>query len=162
MSSKSGLTYASMGLTLLMPAVSLGHSIDKHDEAAFARFPAGVPGAPEKAMRIVNVKMSDAMRYAPTRFEFRSGETVRFIITNEGQVRHEFGIGTIEEQRAHEEMMKADPEMRHEDTAVLSVEPGETKRLVWQFGNPGEYELACHVPGHYPAGMKAKIIVRKR
>jgi hypothetical protein len=31
--------------------------------------------------------------------------------------------------------------------------------LIWQFGKAGVVELACHVPGHYPAGMVSEVQV---
>ena len=106
--------------------------------------------------------MLDSMRIEPSRFVVRSGQTVKFVVTNAGSLRHEFGIGTHDEQQAHAEMMLADPEMKHESGSVITVEPGQTKALIWRFNRPGQYEAACQVPGHYPAGMMATIVVEQR
>ena len=136
------------------------HHGDHHDHGAQAS-PAGQPGDPKKVRTVVAVKMLDSMRFEPAEVRVKSGQTVKFVVTNTGKIRHEFGIGTQDEQKAHAEMMLADPDMKHEDGSIVTVEPGETKELVWRFGKPGTYEAACQVPGHYPAGMMARIVVTR-
>jgi uncharacterized cupredoxin-like copper-binding protein len=103
----------------------------------------------------------DTMRYAPAKLTVKSGQTVRFIITNAGKLKHEFAIGDAEEQRQHAEMMKRIPAMTYEHGNAVSLEPGVTKELVWQFGKPGTFEIACHIPGHYEAGMHAIVTVAR-
>ena len=39
------------------------------------------------------------------------------------------------------------------------VSPGETKELPMPFTGPGVTPAGCHIPGHYPAGMRATIPV---
>ncbi len=54
-------------------------------------------------------------------------------------------------------MMKKTPNMKHEDDpAAVTLEPGETKAVVWKFDKKpaSPLEFACHEPGHYEAGMK--------
>jgi len=93
----------------------------------------------------------------------RVGETVRFTVTNVGKIRHEFVIGDAAEQREHTKEMAEMPDMAMTDEANgVSLAPGETKSIVWQFAGPGTVELACHVPGHYEAGMVSRIIVEKK
>jgi len=144
------------------PGLALGDQGKPHKEGTHAHSPVGSVGEPAKVSRVFAVRMLDTMRFEPSSFEVRSGQTVKFVVTNAGQVRHEFGIGTPDEQRAHAEMMLADPDMKHEDGSVITVEPGRTKELIWRFGRAGQYEAACQVPGHYPAGMMAKILVKRR
>lgn len=132
-----------------------------HDHDGHMQSPAGGPGQASKVTRVIAVHALDQMRFEPSEFEVKSGQTVRFEVTNIGKVRHEFGIGTHDEQAAHAEMMLADPDMRHEDGRMITIEPGETKQLVWRFGKPGVYEVGCQIPGHYPAGMMARVVVSK-
>lgn len=132
-----------------------------HHEHAQPQSPAGAPSNAKKVNKVIQVRMLDSMRFEPSEIQVKSGQTVKFVVTNAGAIRHEFGIGTKEEQAAHAEMMLADPDMKHEDGSVITVEPGETKELVWRFGKPGVYEAACQVPGHYPAGMVARITVKR-
>ncbi len=122
---------------------------------------AGRPGKAADVDRTVAVSMFDTMRYEPSSITVRKGETVRFVVQNKGQLAHEFGLGTLEEQRAHAEMMKQMPEMKHDDPNVIVVDPGKTRELIWTFSKAGRFQIACHVPGHYEAGMKASINVRR-
>ena len=130
-----------------------------HEGSGHAASPAGAPGMARNVSRTIHVKMLDSMRFEPSSFKVKSGETVKFVVSNAGQLPHEFGIGTAEEQNAHAEMMLADPEMKHGDGGVITVQPGKVGTLIWRFGKAGDYEVGCQVPGHYPAGMKARIVV---
>lgn len=148
--------------TLGLSTLAFGDRDHPHEEGAHAPSAAGAPGKPAQVSKVLHVRMLDTMRFEPSTFEARSGQTVKFVVTNTGRIRHEFGIGTQDEQSAHAEMMLADPDMKHEHGAVITVEPGQTKELIWRFGRAGQYEAACQVPGHYPAGMTAKIAVKRR
>lgn len=129
-----------------------GH--DKHGSGA-----SGQPGKASQVSRTVNVKASDTMRFDPATLQVKAGETIRFVVNNVGKVPHEFVIGTPAEQKEHEQMMQKMPGMKHEDANAVTLEPGETKTLIWQFGNAQAIELGCHIPGHYPAGMVSKVSV---
>ena len=126
---------------------------DKH--AAF-----GQPGDPAKVSRSVAIDMKDTMRYDPARINVKRGETIRFVVKNSGQLRHEVVLGTVKELREHAALMRKFPEMEHADPNQLAVEPGKTGELVWQFANPGTFDFACLQPGHYEAGMHGKIAVK--
>ena len=55
------------------------------------------------------------------------------------------------------EMAKKDPSMAHSHSNSVLLSPGESANLIWKFSNSVEIEAACNVPGHYEAGMIAKI-----
>ena len=122
---------------------------------------AGQVGSLEKVSRTIKITALDTMRYDKKSIQAKPGETIRFVVTNAGKTKHEFTIGTREEQLEHAEMMASMPGMKHEDGNSVTLEPGETKELIWQFGNAGAVEIACHLPGHYEAGMKARVNVKK-
>lgn len=122
---------------------------------------AGQPGSPDKVSRTIKITTLDTMRYDKKTIQVKPGETVRFVVTNTGRIKHEFAIGTREEQLEHAEMMASMPDMKHEEGNVVSLEPGEARELIWQFGKAGTVEIACHLSGHYEAGMKARINVKK-
>ena len=122
---------------------------------------AGQSGKLEKASRTIKIAALDTMRYDKENIRVKPGETVRFIVTNTGKIKHEFAIGTREEQLAHAEMMASMPDMKHEEGNAISLEPGETRELIWQFGKAGAVAIACHLPGHFEAGMQARVNVRK-
>ena len=45
------------------------------------------------------------------------------------------------------------------DGAKVTVDPGETGELETAFDEAGTYEIGCHEPGHYDAGMKLTVEV---
>ena len=134
-----------------------GHGEHMHHGAAAHQSAAGKPGKASAVKRTIPVTMLDSMRYEPSSIAVKAGETARFVVENKGKLTHEFGIGTPEEQMQHAEMMNSMPDMKHDDPNVIIVEPGEKKELIWQFTKAGSFEIACHVPGHYPAGMKMVV-----
>jgi uncharacterized cupredoxin-like copper-binding protein len=109
------------------------------------------------ADRTVTVTTTDALHFAPEAMNVRAGETVAFEISNPGVVPHEFVIGDVAEQEAHERAMTSGP-MSSEPNAV-AVPPGQTVQLVYTFDRAGTLEYACHVAGHYAAGMRGTITV---
>jgi uncharacterized cupredoxin-like copper-binding protein len=136
-----------------------GHD-NAHDKNSFSF---GQPGDAKKVDRTVRIKALDTMRYDKRELNVRVGETVRFTVTNAGKVRHEFVIGDAAEQHEHEKEMQGMPGMVMPDEANgISLAPGETKSIVWQFAGPGTVEFACHEPGHYEAGMVSHITVVKK
>lgn len=136
--------------------------VHEHEhEHALGQGSFGQPGKADQVQRMIAVTTLDTMKYEPSMLTVKAGETIKFVVTNAGKLKHEFVIGDPQEQRAHAEMMKKMPGMVHEDPNALNLEPGETKTLLWQFGPPGMVEVACHVPGHYEAGMVAQIKVEE-
>jgi len=103
--------------------------------------------------------MSDNMRFTPSRINVKRGDTVKFIVRNDGQTKHEMVIGSMKELKEHADMMRKMPGMEHAEENMVSVDPGKTGELVWQFTRAGTFDFACLVPGHFEAGMKGKIVV---
>lgn len=83
---------------------------------------------------------------------FRVGEAYRFAVENGGKIPHEFLIEPIDAMDVALEENGAVAE-------VADIAPGTTKTLDWTFSEPGRYKLACHIPGHYEAGMRLPIDV---
>ena len=121
----------------------------------------GKSGDPKKVSRTIEVAMGDDMRFKPASIEVKRGETIRFVVKNSGALEHEMVLGTRKELKEHAEMMRKHPEMEHDDPNAVSVEPGKTGTLIWQFTKTGTFDFACLVPGHFEAGMVGKIIVRR-
>jgi uncharacterized cupredoxin-like copper-binding protein len=127
-----------------------------HGTAAY-----GSSGKEGDVSRTIEITASDNMRHEPSSIIVKPGETIEFVVKNTGKMRHEFMLGDAKEQHEHAEMMRAHPDMVHDDPNAVTVEPGESKTLLWRFGKPGEVEGACHIPGHYEAGMVTHIQVTK-
>lgn len=119
----------------------------------------GAPGQAAKVTRTIAVGMSDAMRFSPASISARQGETIRFTIRNTGQIKHEFVLGTDKELKEHAELMKKFPEMVHSEPNMVTVAPGTTGEVIWQFTKAGKIDFACLQPGHYDAGMKGAVNV---
>ncbi len=130
----------------------------KAEDTAFGR-----AGNPKKAHRTIRVGMDDSMHFKVTAsgdIVVKRGETIRFLVRNDGKLPHEMVIGTMKDLQAHAEMMRKFPEMEHEEAHMTHVAPGKEGEIVWQFTRPGEFHYACLVPGHMEAGMIAKITVK--
>jgi uncharacterized cupredoxin-like copper-binding protein len=101
---------------------------------------------------------TDGLRFTPDALNVRAGETIAFEITNPGSVAHEFFIGDAAAQAEHEaEMARGMP--MHGEPGQVDIPAGRTARLVYTFDQPGTLEFACHLAGHYPAGMRGTITV---
>jgi uncharacterized cupredoxin-like copper-binding protein len=110
--------------------------------------------------RTVRIGMSDAMRFTPDKIVVKHGETVRFIVANEGKVRHELVLGTPQSLKEHYAAMLKDPGMEHDDPSQITLDAGKTGEIVWRFTRGGTVAMGCLQPGHYDAGMKGSITVR--
>ena len=60
----------------------------------------------------------------------------------------------------HAALMQKFPEMEHADGNMLSLSPGKTGEIVWQFTHSGTVDFACLQPGHMEAGMIGKVAVK--
>ena len=142
-------------LTLIAPvAQAAGQHAGGHGESAI-----GEPGKAAKVTRTVKIDMSDAMRFTPSSIDAKQGETIRFVITNSGKVKHELVLGTEKELQEHYEVMKKFPEMEHDDPNMVTLAPGKTGQVIWNFTKAGKIDFACLQPGHYDAGMKGAVAV---
>jgi uncharacterized cupredoxin-like copper-binding protein len=119
----------------------------------------GQPGDATAVARTVTVTGGDDFKFHPAHLTVKTGETIHFNVKNTGKHPHEFTLGDEASQKKHAEMMKQMPGMVHADPNMLTLQPGEDKSLIWQFTRAGKVEFACHVPGHYEAGMRGVVDV---
>jgi uncharacterized cupredoxin-like copper-binding protein len=152
------LGVAATTLALSFPAAAHGDAKQGADAVAKEQKPWGIAGDARGA-RIVEIRMSDQMRFAPDRIEVREGETVRFVVRNRGKVLHEMVIGTPEELRQHAALMKKFPKMEHDEPYMTHVKPSRKDEIVWNFNRAGTFQFACLIPGHFDAGMLGTIVV---
>lgn len=148
-----------------------------HGPASTEGVDMGVEGSPSDVSRIVRVEMYDNY-FEPDTIDVQAGETIRFIVSNDGVLIHEFNIGTFEMNAAHQEemrmlmqggviladridqdavvaMMASMGHGLHDDPNSVLLEPGETSEIIWTFPEDTSISLeyGCNVPGHYEAGM---------
>lgn len=132
----------------------------KYDASKVENTAFGREGNPRKVSRTIKVDMADTMRFTPADLTVKRGETVRFVIHNEGKQLHEMVLGTTQALKEHAELMKRFPEMEHADPNMAHVKPGATGEIVWQFTKSGAFQFACLQPGHYESGMVGKVAVK--
>ncbi|RED47772.1 putative cupredoxin-like copper-binding protein [Aestuariispira insulae] len=64
----------------------------------------GKPGQEATVDRVIEISLDDNY-FDPESIEIRSGETIKFILSNQGDGLHEFNLGTPEMHEAHQEEM---------------------------------------------------------
>lgn len=148
------LLIALPSLLMAMTAMASGTHAGGHDDEAI-----GKPGVATKVSRTITMDMSDTMRFGAPNVTVKQGETIRFVVKNSGKIKHEMVLGTEKELKEHYEVMKKNPEMEHADANMVTVAPGKTGEIIWQFTKPGKVDFACLQPGHYDAGMKGVVTV---
>tara|TARA_B100001094_G_scaffold285208_1_gene299206 strand:- start:91 stop:588 length:498 start_codon:yes stop_codon:yes gene_type:complete len=156
-------------LFILIPSISIAESMKM----------IGEKGNLANVSKIIKVKMYDN-HYEPNKFKVEKDQTIKFIVYNHGELVHEFNIATKEMHLKHQsemmkmveneillvdkidkkkmkELSKKDHSMGHSHSNSVLLEPGQSAELIWKFNTDAELEAACNVPGHYEAGMIAKI-----
>ena len=126
----------------------------------------GKPGDPAKVSRTIQITAVDN-RFKPSEISVKQGETVKFLVKNEGEKKHEMMIGTAEEIDKHGKMMKRHPDHAHpNEPNMITIDPGKAGELVWHFTEAGAVDFACPLPGHFKGmnfpGMKGTITVEAK
>jgi uncharacterized cupredoxin-like copper-binding protein len=147
-------------LTGASGAFATGTHAGGHDDAhGHGASTIGQAGEASKVGRTINIEMTDAMRFTPDKVVAKRGETIRFVVTNSGKLKHEFNLGTEADLKAHYELMKKFPGMEHDEPNQVSLESGKTGEVIWHFTKAGKVSFACLHVGHYDAGMKGSVSV---
>ena len=139
----------------------------------------GSKGNETDVTRVIKVVMYDNY-YEPSSFKIKEGETVKFEVENAGMLVHEFNIANKMMHMKHQpemikmaengillafsidkekmkKMAKMDKSMGHSHSNSVLLEPKQKGDIIWKFDNAVKVEVACNVPGHYQAGMIAKV-----
>ena len=139
----------------------------------------GSKGKSADVSRTIKVKMYDNY-YEPNSFNIKKGETIKFEVSNLGELVHEFNIANammhlkhqpemekmveneillgdkIDKDQMHK-MAAMDKSMGHSHSNSVLLAPKEKGIIIWKFENAADIEIACNVPGHYQAGMIAAV-----
>lgn len=135
---------------------------------------AGRPGDSKNVVRTVRLVASE-IKFDVNKLSFKTGDTIRFVLINKGEQDHELTIGDAAFQSDHRKEMEKMATMAHGDMkggdmkemrghdhaagSAVTVKPGESRELVWQFTRKGTFEFDCNFPGHTEAGMAGTITV---
>jgi uncharacterized cupredoxin-like copper-binding protein len=132
------------------------HSEHQHDDGVNK---AGKPGIAANVTRTIHITMSDKNRFTPNAIQVKQGQTIRFVVKNAGKKKHEMVIGSVDDIKAHHELMARFPGMAHDEPNMVDLQSGEKGEIIWQFTELGQFQFACLVTGHFEAGMKGVINV---
>jgi len=154
-------TWISASIFSTLLAVSVGATASgKHVGGhGHGESPVGQAGVAAQVTRTIHIDMTDNMRFTQSNISVKKGETIRFVLKNAGQLKHEFSLGTPEELKDHYEVMKKFPDMEHDEPNKISLAPGKQGEVIWKFTKAGPVDFACLHPGHYDAGMKGQVKV---
>ena len=142
----------------------------------------GSKGNAKDVSRVIKVIMYDNY-YEPSSFQINAGETIKFEVENAGELVHEFNIANKMMHMKHQpemekmveneilfadsidkdkmkKMAKMDKSMGHSHSNSVLLEPKQKGDIIWKFDNAVNIEVACNVPGHYQAGMIAKVNIK--
>ncbi|MFT5588103.1 MAG: hypothetical protein ACI9ZF_000260 [Bradyrhizobium sp.] len=112
-------------------------------------------------IRTIPIDTGDKMRYGPSDSAVRQSETIRFIVRSKRKMLHEMVIGTLDELKAHGQLMKKYPGMVHDSPYMAHVRPGKKESIIRQFIPPDEFNYACLMSGYLKPAWPAKPSSRK-
>jgi len=148
-----------LGATVIFSAGTASAHGDMHESAW------GHAGKAKDVARTVSIQ-ADEYQFSPQDLTVKAGETVKFVIKNNGTLKHEFTVGDGDEQAAHRQSMAGMSDMKHGEgmhempANSVHVAPGETRELIWTFTRAGKLQFACNYPGHADLGMEGDITVQ--
>jgi uncharacterized cupredoxin-like copper-binding protein len=90
---------------------------------------------------------------------FSTGVPYHFVVVNKGAVNHQFVIMPPVSNPTTQQI----DSMKLAGIAGDGIAPGATATVDYTFTKPapaGTLEFACHLPGHYDAGMHTPIVVQ--
>jgi uncharacterized cupredoxin-like copper-binding protein len=97
--------------------------------------------------------------FVPDELIVVEGTRVRFVVVNGDPIGHELITGGPEVHIRHTNGTEAEhPSIPGE----VSVGPNDTAITTFTFAEPGMFEFACHLPGHYEHGMHGSVEVVAR
>jgi uncharacterized cupredoxin-like copper-binding protein len=129
----------------MMFGPAAGAAFENGPQPADSGFVAGTAALP----RVIRVIAGPGYSFSPSTIAVARGETITFLVTAMGPLVHEFMVGPADAVAADQ---AGTPEIA--DIGMMA-----TKSLTVTFDGAGPYAFACHVEGHYEAGMRGTITV---
>jgi uncharacterized cupredoxin-like copper-binding protein len=94
--------------------------------------------------------------FEPAELRVVEGTRVQFVVVNGDPIDHELIVGPPDVHARH----AAGTEAEHPSIpGEVSVTPNGTGVTTFRFDEPGTFEFACHMPGHYEYGMHGDVEV---
>ena len=138
---------AALAVTVLVAASGTGA----------ARLLAGDPSSPAIGPGDVTVEMDiEHSLFTPSELRVVEGTRVRFVVVNGDPIAHELIVGPEDVHARH----RSGTEAQHPSIpGEVSVGATGTAVTTYRFDEPGTFEFACHLPGHYEYGMHGAVEV---
>ncbi|MDR5694804.1 MAG: cupredoxin domain-containing protein [Armatimonadota bacterium] len=132
-------------------------------------------GAPKK--QEITIQLIE-FAFKPNRITLTKGVPVELKLSNKGSVTHEFmvyappkaGMSMEELEKWAEEksyfkgvevtVEGAGIEVVGKDIFEVEIEKGKSVEIKFTPIKAGTFEIGCHLPGHYEAGMKGTMVVK--
>lgn len=102
---------------------------------------AGAPGGDARSVEIATVEYAFVAKESIT---ISAGETIEFIVTNEGEIDHELEVLTDASRRLGK---------------TERIAPGDSDTLVVTFEEAGVYTVICDIDDHRSLGQEAEFTV---
>jgi len=119
----------------------------------------GSAAAPASGKKVdVQVTLTD-FKIDSSLTTFTTGVPYHFVVVNKGTVNHQFLIMPPISNPTTQQI----DSLKQAGSAGNGIAPGATATVDYTFTKPapaGTLEFACHLPGHYEAGMHTPIVVR--
>ena len=151
-----------------------GHGVARRVPFLFvsAQWAGGAPKKQEVAIQLTE------FAFKPNKITLTKGVPVELKLANKGSVTHEFmvyappkaGMSMEDlEKWAEERSYFKDLEVTVEGGGIevvgegifeVEIEAGKTAEIKFTPTKAGTFEIGCHLPGHYEAGMKGTMVVK--
>jgi uncharacterized cupredoxin-like copper-binding protein len=95
-------------------------------------------------------------RFMPSAVTVPAGRPIRFVLSNEDPIDHEWIVGDEALHARHR--TGTEPTHTSRPTEV-SIDALGTRRTTVTFEKPGTYTFICHLPGHEAYGMTGTVTV---
>ena len=95
----------------------------------------------------VNIQLSE-FKIESSVTSFEAGKTYEFVVENMGSMMHEFMVTPMDSGHNMGVMMEIEED---------EMGPGMMQTKKFTFDGKGQFEFACHLPGHYEGGMKLTV-----
>ena len=127
-----------------------GQSEIKQSETTYVKMIDGV--------QVVTINAKE-FKFIPSELNISAGKT-KFVLINDGVAEHELVVYEVSKKDIIEKAEIAEDEETIEQNILFEIEEvhgGESGESEILDLTKGSYVIACHVPGHYNAGMKGTL-----
>jgi uncharacterized cupredoxin-like copper-binding protein len=145
-----------------------GTLVARKGETLSLAIPATSAGAGETEITLV-MGQPNEFAFAPAEIMLKNGSTIKLIVKNVGQVKHELMSDLFQWIRDVKIEIEGVAEFEVPSIYEIEVEPGKevivefkldvVEHILEEKGGKAEFEFGCFIKDHYKAGMKGTFVV---